>query len=168
MHHHNERPNEKGEHIFGCNKEPGKRKGMGGKMSSKDKVTSCNSKATIVGRITVRKDGKKLEIYCREANLQVGNKQKDWIFRGYGKGTGTLCQVPSDWQGYTKKEALRWQKIKRLVYDNNEWKAVVDKDLIKGLALSWILLGLEYEEKVERKEDKYRITDKGRAFVKSM
>src|SRR5579875_1124017 len=59
-------------------------------------------------------------------------------------------------KGITKKEALRWQKIKRLVNDNNEGKAVVDKDRIKGLALSWILLGWEYEEKVERKEDKYR------------
>src|SRR5579875_569875 len=106
MHHQHLRAYREGGAYFGCNKEPGKRKGMGGKMSSKDKVTSCNSKATIVGRITVRKDGKKLEIYCREANLQVGNKQKDWIFRGYGKGTGTLCQVPSDWQGYYEERGI--------------------------------------------------------------
>src|SRR5579875_3876558 len=55
-------------------------------------------------------------------------------------------------KGITKTEALRWQKIKRLVYDNNEWKAVVDKDLIKGLALSWILLGWSMRKRLRERK----------------
>src|SRR5579875_2056227 len=55
-------------------------------------------------------------------------------------------------KGITKKEALRWQKIKRLVYDNNEWKAVVDKDLIKGLAYHGYFLAWSMRKRLRERK----------------
>src|SRR5579875_72552 len=102
---------------------------MGGKMSSKDKVTSCNSKATIVGRITVERMGSSLRSTVEKQIYKWAISKKIGFSEDTAKALAHFAKFLQTGKGITKKKELGGEKIKGMVKEKKGGKAGGEKNL---------------------------------------